>query len=420
VLVYPVVTLAVLYGRADARGVLCRSPLDSLAKVLAATSLAAMLALAAFALIGQPGPAASLAIKEWVLASVCLGTARVIRARWEMRAGASPRHAKRTLIVGAGAIGRRVAWRLQALPELGLLPVGFLDDQGAERSPDGAPLPILGRPADVIRVAARTQAAHVIFAFTKAPDRELLPLLRECERLGLEVSVVPRLFESVTGRFKLEHVGGLPLLALRPIDPKGLQFATKYALDRVIAALLLLAAAPLLAIVAVAVRLSSPGPVFFRQKRVGRDGQVFEMLKFRTMRVAEERDVSFRPPPGCAPGGLEGADRRTHAGCFLRRTSLDELPQLVNVLRGEMSLIGPRPERPEFVALFGATIECYHDRHRVKSGITGRAQVNGLRGQTSLADRIEWDNYYVCNWSLGLDLKILLKTVQAVCGANGT
>jgi len=297
--------------------------------------------------------------------------------------------------------------------------VGFLDQGPEPTQQERPPLPILGSPGDVTRVAASMEVEHVIFAFANVPDRQLLPLVRECERLGLEVSLVPRLFESVTSRFALEHVGGLPLLALRPVDPKGLQFAVKHSLDRVIAAVLLLAVAPLLAVVAVAVRLSSPGPVLFRQKRVGRDGQLFEMFKFRTMRVAEERDAGFRPPVGCAPGGIEGADRRTRVGCLLRRTSLDELPQLLNVVRGEMSLIGPRPERPEFVALFGESIEWYHDRHRVKSGITGWAQVNGLRGQTSLADRIEWDNYYVCNWSLGLDLKILMKTVHAVFRADG-
>ena len=160
-------------------------------------------------------------------------------------------------------------------------------------------------------------------------------------------------------------------------------------------------------------RLSSPGPIFFRQRRVGRDGRSFDLLKFRSMRgsAAAEGGASSRAA-GRAPGGVEGVDRRTRVGRFLRRTSLDELPQLLNVLRGEMSLVGPRPERPEFVELFGHDIDRYGDRHRVKSGITGWAQVHGLRGQTSLADRVEWDNYYIENWSLWLDLKILLMTVR--------
>ena len=153
--------------------------------------------------------------------------------------------------------------------------------------------------------------------------------------------------------------------------------------------------------------------MLFRQRRVGRDGQVFDMLKFRSMRVRRTGGHGFRPEQGSAPGGVEGEDRRTPFGRFIRRTALDELPQLFNVLRGEMSLVGPRPERPEFVSLFDDDIDRYGDRHRVRSGITGWAQVDGFRGQTSLADRVEWDNFYIENWSLWLDVKILLMTIPA-------
>ena len=166
-----------------------------------------------------------------------------------------------------------------------------------------------------------------------------------------------------------------------------------------------------------------PGPAFFRQRRVGRDGKVFDFYKFRSMRVeqapaqdgeAETSALDFLLGGDTAPGGVEGEDRRTAVGRFLRSTSLDELPQLFNVLRGDMSLVGPRPERPEFVELFRQDIIRYGDRHRVKSGITGWAQVHGLRGQTSLAERVEWDNYYIAHWSLGLDLKILALTLVAL------
>jgi lipopolysaccharide/colanic/teichoic acid biosynthesis glycosyltransferase len=184
-------------------------------------------------------------------------------------------------------------------------------------------------------------------------------------------------------------------------------------MDRVAAAFMLIVLAPLLLTIALGVKLSSPGPILFRQRRVGRDGQDFDLLKFRSMRLPDAK-ADFQPRPGAAPGGVEGADRRTPLGRFIRRTSLDELPQLVNVLRGAMSLVGPRPERPEFVSLFRQDVERYADRHRVKSGITGWAQVNGYRGQTSLADRVEWDNFYIENWSLWLDFKIVLLTVDAV------
>jgi lipopolysaccharide/colanic/teichoic acid biosynthesis glycosyltransferase len=191
----------------------------------------------------------------------------------------------------------------------------------------------------------------------------------------------------------------------------------------VLALTLLIAFSPVIVLAAVAVRLSSPGPAFFRQRRVGRDGKVFDFYKFRSMRVeqaplqnaqGESTALDFLLGGDTAPGGVEGADRRTPVGRFLRSTSLDELPQLLNVLRGDMSLVGPRPERPEFVELFRQDIIRYGDRHRVKSGITGWAQVHGLRGQTSLAERVEWDNYYIAHWSLGLDLKILALTLVAL------
>jgi lipopolysaccharide/colanic/teichoic acid biosynthesis glycosyltransferase len=231
----------------------------------------------------------------------------------------------------------------------------------------------------------------------------------------VEVLLVRRLFESINHHVTLDHVGEVLLLWLRPTDPRGAQFAIKHALDRILALLALIMLTPLMALIAGGVRLSSPGPGLFRQRRVGRDGRVFEILKFRSMREADpDRESAFVPPDGCAPGGVEGEDRRTRFGAWLRDTSLDELPQLINVLRGEMSIVGPRPERPRFAARFGEEVERYDDRLRVKSGITGWAQVNGLRGQTSIAERAKWDNYYIQNWSWGLDLRIILLTIADV------
>jgi lipopolysaccharide/colanic/teichoic acid biosynthesis glycosyltransferase len=204
----------------------------------------------------------------------------------------------------------------------------------------------------------------------------------------------------------------------------------KYALDRVVALLGILVLAPLLLIIVLAVRLSSRGPILFRQRRVGLDGELFDVFKFRTMAEnfgaqdpagnegAQDSELEgahdFVPPEGAAPGGVEGIDRRTGLGRVLRASSLDELPQLFNVLRGDMSLVGPRPERPEFVEQFSAEVPGYADRHRVKCGITGWAQANGLRGQTSIADRAAFDNYYIDNWSLWLELKTLTLTVVEV------
>jgi exopolysaccharide biosynthesis polyprenyl glycosylphosphotransferase len=206
----------------------------------------------------------------------------------------------------------------------------------------------------------------------------------------------------------------LPLLVLPQFNPRSWQFAVKHALGRIITAVGLLLISPIFLTLALLVRLSSPGPIFFRQKRIGRDGVVFDCLKFRSMRPPRESDAAFELTAGAAPGGVEGVDRRTRIGKIMRQTSLDELPQLLNVLRGDMSLVGPRPERPEFVELFEMQIRRYGERHRVKAGVTGWAQVHGLRGQTSIADRAEWDNYYIENWSLWLDIKILFLTVLAV------
>jgi lipopolysaccharide/colanic/teichoic acid biosynthesis glycosyltransferase len=192
-------------------------------------------------------------------------------------------------------------------------------------------------------------------------------------------------------------------------------FAVKYVIDRFVAGLLLVLLSPVLIALALGTWKSVGRPIFYRQRRVGRDGVEFEMLKFRSMKPVEnECDILSILAPGIAPGGVEGQDRRTRFGHFLRRTSADELPQLINVVRGEMSLVGPRPERPEFVAAFERDGPRYGERLRVRAGITGWAQVHGLRGKTSLADRSEWDNYYIDNWSLWLDLKILVLTVKAL------
>jgi exopolysaccharide biosynthesis polyprenyl glycosylphosphotransferase len=393
---------------------------EGVTRILAATSLAAVTLIAGAALIDPSSQPAPLLARAWVFGTIYLIGGRLLLARGRRRARATRLVAKPTLIVGAGQIGARVERRLSRQPELGLLPVGYLDADPppAEMVPDRE-VPVLGDPSELRRIARETGAEHLVLGFSAAPDRLLLPLVRESEGLGLEVSLVPRLFESVNVRVALDHLGGLPLFGLHTIDPKGWQFTIKYTLDRLVAGVLIAVLSPILLACALAVRLSSPGPVLYRQRRIGRDGREFEMVKFRSMRVEGEPrpDASGNVlplPVDTGPGGVEGLDRRTRVGTLMRQTSLDELPQLFNVVRGEMSLIGPRPERPQFVDLFGERIERYEDRHRVKSGITGWAQVNGLRGKTSLRDRIEWDNYYIENWSLWLDFKILLRTLLVV------
>jgi exopolysaccharide biosynthesis polyprenyl glycosylphosphotransferase len=411
---FPVLVVGFLALRGGYRDRIDVRVIDGLARIVAATSLAAISLIAAAALLDPDANPAPLISRAWLFATVYVASGHALLAWARKRARASRLIADPTLIVGAGHVGARVEHRLTAQPELGLIPIGYLDSDPppADMVP-ARRVPVLGTPDDISRIAAITGARHVVFGFSSAPDHSLIPLVRECESIGLTVSLVPRMFESVNVHVALDRLGGLPLLGLRWISPRGNWFALKHAVDRVVAAIALAALAPLLLAITAAVKLGSPGPVLFRQRRIGRDGREFEMLKFRSMRPGGTARAMDTLQPGMAPGGVEGEDRRTWIGGYLRRTSLDELPQLINVLRGDMSLVGPRPERPEFVRAFEREVGGYADRLRVKSGLTGWAQVHGLRGQTSLADRVEWDNWYIQNWSFGLDLKIMLMTIVA-------
>ncbi len=399
--------------------------LDGVVPVVSAVSVAAM----AVAMLGMFAngqvPDQSAWLQAWLFALLGVGFGRALLAAIQRWARARRLVGKPVLILGAGMVGAQVARRLESHPEYGLVPVGFLDDEPRPLAEvGGRDVPVLGTAEDLEETVKRMGVRHLIVAFSSAADARVSRLIQQCQELGVEVSVIPRMFDTINSRVGYDTVGGLPLMSFSAVDPNGVQFAFKHALDSVLALALLVVLSPVLLCAALAVRLTSPGPTLFTQRRVGRDGKLFDLYKFRSMYVqsgqalAAEGEgsgaLSFLLAGDTAPGGVEGEDRRTLVGRFLRTTSLDELPQLINVLRGEMSLVGPRPERPEFVELFRQDIVRYGDRHRVKSGITGWAQVHGLRGQTSLAERVEWDNYYIANWSLGLDLKILMLTVVAL------
>jgi exopolysaccharide biosynthesis polyprenyl glycosylphosphotransferase len=410
---YGAFVLSLLYLRGMYAWRLRVSILDDARAVIATTALASMAVLSLRILL--PGDVDDLAPQS--LRLLAFSAAYLVAGRFALDWAqlSARRHGelgKPTLVVGAGRVGRLTAERLLQHPELGLQPVGFIDKEPLE--PSALPLPVLGASWDLERLIEQRGIEHVVITFSTAPSEVLLREVQRCEELGVAVSLVPRLFERVTRRLSVDHIGGLPLLSAQRTDPKGWQFAVKYTVDRIVAGALLLLTLPLLAVVALGTIVSVGRPIFFRQPRFGLDGREFEMLKFRSMRAAAEPVELPDLPPDTAPGGVEGDDRRTRFGTFLRRTSLDELPQLLNVLKGDMSLIGPRPERPDFARLFERNVYRYGDRHRVKSGITGWAQVHGLRGKTSLSDRVEWDNYYIENWSLWLDVKILLMTLWAV------
>jgi exopolysaccharide biosynthesis polyprenyl glycosylphosphotransferase len=424
-LALPPIALLLLYLRGLYRTRLRSMILDAVVPVISAVSVAAM-AVAMFGSIANgavPNPHDW--IRTWLFALLGLGLGRTTLAFAQRSARRRRLVGKPVLIMGAGLVGSQVARRLDSHPEYGLAPVGFLDDDPRSIAEvGGRDVPVLGTAEDLDKIVERSGVRNLIVAFSSVADARVSRLIQRCQELGIEVSVVPRMFDTINDRVGYDTVGGLPLLSFSGVNPKGVQFAIKHVIDRVSATVLLIVLSPLIVLAAIAVRLGSPGPVLFRQRRVGRDGTAFDLYKFRSMRAdavpaAQTAGIDIGALEGTlavdtAPGGVEGEDRRTLVGRVLRRTSIDELPQLFNVLRGDMSLVGPRPERPEFVELFGRDIARYGDRHRVKSGITGWAQVHGLRGQTSLAERVEWDNYYIAHWSLALDLKIALLTIVAV------
>jgi exopolysaccharide biosynthesis polyprenyl glycosylphosphotransferase len=415
-LLFAVISFAALAVSGSYRSRLRPGALDRLPAELAALCVAALATNTLGTLLFGVRHAPLAAVAASLVASAVAVTAgRIVGAGVQRTGRARGRALRPVLIVGTGEIGAQLAERLEEQPEYGLRPVGFLDADPypLADAPRGMP-PFLGGPTALAGAVEATGARHVMLAFSPLSDGGLIALIRRCQDLGVEVSVVPRFFDTMSERAVVEHVGGLPVVRLRTLPPRSWRFMVKYTLDRIVSAAALIIAAPLFAIVAVAIKLDSPGPVFFRQQRVGRDGQIFDLVKFRSMRSTPQGAEWFDLAPGAAPGGIEGDDRRTRLGSVLRRTCLDELPQLFNVARGEMSLVGPRPERPRFVELFGGQCRRYDERHRVKSGITGWAQVNGLRGRTSIAKRVEWDNYYIENWSLWLDIKILILTLLAV------
>jgi len=424
-LVLPPLVMLLLYLRGLYRTRLRALVLDGVVPVVSGVSIAAM-AVATIGLFANgQAPSQSDEVRSWLFALLGVGLGRVALSGAQRWARGRRLVGKPVLIVGAGLVGSQVARLLEKHPEYGLIPVGFVDDDPRSVTEvGGRDVPVLGTVEDVDEIVEESGVGKLIVAFSSAADARISRLIQRCQELGVDVSVVPRMFDTMNQRAWYDTVGGTPLLTFSTVDPRGWQFALKHAFDRVFALVLLVLLSPVILCAALAVRLSSPGPALFRQRRIGRDDRAFDLYKFRSMRLGptqsttlsddDDTALDFLLGGDTAPGGVEGEDRRTLVGRFLRRTSIDELPQLMNVLRGEMSIIGPRPERPEFVELFEHDVARYGERHRVKSGITGWAQVHGLRGQTSLAERVEWDNYYIAHWSLGLDVKILVLTLVAL------
>ena len=342
----------------------------------------------------------------WVLTVLLVTIGRLINdwyRRYMIRRGWGRR---RVLIIGMGDIARMIVQKVVWSPELGYDAVGVvaMEDDGSEEL---LGVPVVGTATHLAEIIEAHEVDEVIIALPEeTAHRDVLWLISQCERGRITVRVYPDLFQIMATAISISELGGLPILTVRDIALTGWRRVAKRVMDVVGSAAGLVVLSPFMMLVAALIKLESPGPVFYVQERMGLDARPFPVIKFRSMRANAERD---------GPGWTTEDDpRRTKIGAFLRRTNMDELPQFINVLLGDMSLVGPRPERPIYVEQFRRSIPRYMERHREKAGLTGWAQVNGYRGDTSITERTKYDLWYIENWSLWLDVKIIARTVLQI------
>ena len=382
---------------------------DEFFSLMGALAVAAVVVLAAIGLYRSPAFEFSrLVFLYWVaLCALLLSLGRYLVRRVQSARRARGIGADRALVVGWGAAADLLVQRMRMFPDYGYRLVGILtDDAPADATLAG--VRVLGGVDDLPRVVRNRGVDLVFIALTRTSQDGLMKVIDSCEGLAVDFRIVPSLLEMMTTQVTADQLDGIPLLQYRKgldIDPSKQFF--KRAFDVAAAGAGLVVLSPLLGLLALLVKLSSPGPVLHSQERVGLRGRTFRMHKFRSMRV----DAEKRSGPVWA---ARDDPRRTAVGRVLRRLSLDELPQLWNILAGEMSLVGPRAERPKFVREFASRLARYDDRHRVRPGLAGWAQANDLRGQTPVEERLIYDLYYVENWTLAFDLKILLITLFRV------
>jgi len=306
------------------------------------------------------------------------------------------------LVVGTGKIAVDIVKQVQRHRELGYNIVGVVNDPNSHQGKMMG-VPVIGNYPDLPELIERYAVQQIIIAVPDARRSELVELVTLCQRSDVDVKIYPDIFAYIAGDLNVDDLNGMPLLTVRDIALRGWKLSLKRGLDIVGASLGLILLSPLMLLTAYILRREDPGPVFFIQERMGLDGKPFPMIKFRSMRVDSEANG-----PGWT---VENDPRVTRIGRFMRRTNWDEIPQLINVLLGHMSLVGPRPEQPHYVNQFRTQIPRYMERHREKAGMTGWAQIHGLRGNTSIPERTAYDLWYVENWSLWLDIKIIIRTI---------
>lgn len=308
----------------------------------------------------------------------------------------------KTAVFGTGDLASRIHNRLKDNPHLGYYNVGYIHlGQTTENLQ-----PIIGSIAEIDEIVKRHELNMVFIALGPDDQQRIGQIIRRCDGINLDFLLAPDQV-VLEGKVQPFWIAGLPLLKIKEFPLFGWKGVIKRGFDLLVSVIILLLCSPIIALISILVKLTSAGPVFYHQERIGLDGRTFYIHKFRTM--VEEAEEKTGPV-----WAKKGDNRTTKVGQFLRKFSLDELPQIFNVLRGDMSIVGPRPERPYFVAQFRQEVPHYLERHRVRSGITGWAQVNGLRGDTSIELRTQYDIYYVENWSLAFDLRIMLMTIKEI------
>lgn len=340
----------------------------------------------------------------WFLNIVILGVSRRPFRNKLLQLWLKGSNVRRVIVVGSSELGQSLSEKIQYHPELGFEIVGFLTDDPAEVGSRIGGIRVLGELSDVQRVVKQWDIDQVYVTLPLSSYRSMEMVLSQLGEEMVDIKMVPDLFKFVRINSSVDEFEGFPIINLSESPMIGWNMILKRGMDVLISLATLAILSPLMGMIALLVKLTSPGPVFYVQERMGMDGKPFKMYKFRSMRMDAEKETG-------AVWADKDDDRRTRVGRFIRKTSLDETPQLYNVLKGEMSLVGPRPERPVLVEEFKRRVPKYMLRHKVKAGITGWAQVNGYRGKTSLERRIEHDIYYIENWSLLFDLKILLLTL---------
>ncbi|MGA9347511.1 MAG: undecaprenyl-phosphate glucose phosphotransferase [Anaerolineae bacterium] len=383
------------------------SSIDELYSLFGAVSVGTILAIALTSLMFKNSVleldySRGMILYAWLLTIVLAGIGRFAHSRVQRALQARGLGGARVLIVGTGEVGQMILQKIRHLPGLGYEVMGFVDDRSDLETTMG--VPVLGRISDLPALIDEHSIDEVIIALPEDSHEEILTIISLCERGKVNIKVYPDVFQIMAAQVTIGDLGGLPLLTVRDIALRGWRLTLKRAVDLIGSAIGLVVISPLMLLVAALIELDSPGPVFYAQVRMGLDAKPFWVIKFRSMRADAEAETG----PVWA---TKDDPRRTRLGAFIRRFSIDEWPQFINVLLGEMSLVGPRPERPVFVEQFKRSIPRYMDRHREKAGLTGWAQVNGLRGDTSIAERTKYDLWYIENWSLLLDFKIILKTI---------